>query len=67
MKDFKETVKGIISKLTKNSSSVFSDKVFFEAGEIGIGETYVHESLKVLKEENFIKEPIPGLLKRYWP
>lgn len=39
-------------------------KVLFEAGEFGIGETYVNESLKLLKEEKFIQEPVPGVIKR---
>lgn len=64
MRDFKESVKGIISKLTKDSKSVFSQKVFYEAGEEGIGELAVIESINMLKEDRSIEEPIPGLIKR---
>lgn len=64
MQDFKDSIRVIISKLTLESKSVFSQKVLFEAGEIGIGENYVHQSIKSLKDENFICEPIPGVLKR---
>ncbi len=64
MSDFKEAVKSIITRLTKDSRSVFSEKVFFEAGESGIGEAYVNESLKLLKEERYILEPVPGVIKR---
>lgn len=64
MKDFKDNIKGIISKLTKDSRSVFSHKIFFEAGEAGIGEWAVVESLNLLKEEKCIDEPIPGVIKR---
>ncbi|MFH0752716.1 MAG: hypothetical protein V1914_03935 [archaeon] len=64
MKDYKTTIKDIISKFTQHSSSVFSQKVFSEAGEFGIGEGIVNENIKLLKDEKFIHEPIPGLLKR---
>lgn len=65
MKDYKDQIKDMISKFTQNSTSVFSQKIFSEAGEFGIGEFAVTESLKSLKEENFIHEPVPGVLKRY--
>ena len=64
VRDFKDSIKDIISKLTLESRSVFSQKVFSEAGEIGIGEDYVANSIRSLKDENFICEPIPGVLKR---
>lgn len=64
MKEFKGVIKDIISKLTRDSSSVFSQKVFSEAGEFGIGEGIVIENIKLLKDEQFIQEPIPGVLKR---
>ncbi len=63
--DFKDKIKGLISKFTQNSSSVFSDIIISEAGEAGIGEEYVNKSIKTLKDENFISEPIPGVLKRF--
>lgn len=65
MKDYKNAVKDIIAKLTQDRSSVFSQRVFSEASEFGIGEGSVIESLNLLKEENFIHEPVPGVLKRY--
>lgn len=65
MKDYKSTIKDIIAKFTQDRKSVFSQKIFSEASEFGIGEGTVVESLNLLKEENFIHEPIPGVLKRY--
>ncbi len=64
MKEFKGIIKDIISKFTRESSSVFSQKVFSEAGEFGIGEGIVTENIKLLKDEHFIHEPVPGVLKR---
>ncbi|MBI4447692.1 hypothetical protein HY643_01810 [Candidatus Woesearchaeota archaeon] len=58
-----QKVREIIEKLTKERESVLSEKVFFEAGELGIGETFVQKTIDELKEKNFLFEPMRGVLK----
>ena len=60
----KEKLKTIIEKLTKTSRSVFSEKVFLEAGEFGLGEMHVQRMLDELMQENFIVQPMRGVLQR---
>ncbi len=62
--DTKTSVKGIIDKLTSDTRSTFSEKVFCLAGEFGIGEAIVQDCLNQLKEENFICEPMCGVLRK---
>ncbi len=62
--EVKSSIKTIIEKLTTETKSVFSDKVFNLAADIGIGEILVQDSLNELMEENFIAEPMRGVLKR---
>ena len=62
--DTKTSIRGIIDKLTKESRSVFSEKVFYIAGEMGIGEMIVQDCLQQLMEENYITEPMQGVLRR---
>ena len=60
----KENIQGIIEKLTREGRSVFSEKVYLLAAELGIGELLVQDCLKQLCEEKFICEPMRGVLKR---
>lgn len=62
--DTKTSVKTIINKLTSDSKSTFSEKVYHLAGEFGIGEAIVQDCLNQLKEENFICEPMCGVLRK---
>ena len=64
MKDTKASIRGIIEKLTMETKSVFSHKVFDIAAEMGLGEIIVRDCLQKLVEENFISEPMHGVLKR---
>ena len=64
MTETKNSIKSIIEKLTADTKSVFSDKVFNLAADLGIGEILVQDSLHQLMEENFIAEPVRGVLKR---
>ncbi|MFH1638652.1 MAG: hypothetical protein ABIB71_09565 [Candidatus Woesearchaeota archaeon] len=64
MQDHKDIVKRIIEKLTQQSMSVFSNDVFNHAGELGIGESQVEESIKELMAEKFLQQPCRGVLKR---
>ncbi|MEA3378134.1 MAG: hypothetical protein U9Q69_00690 [Nanoarchaeota archaeon] len=64
MKNQKEKLKHIIERLTQKSRSIFADKVFLEAGEFGIGEIHVQEIINELKDENFISQPIQGIIKK---
>ncbi|MBT3985844.1 hypothetical protein HOD38_04410 [archaeon] len=63
-KDIKEDVKNIVNKLTIDTSSVFSEKIYYLAGELGIGELLVKESLQELINDKFIAEPVMGIIKR---
>ena len=63
-KDIKEDVKNIVNKLTIDTSSVFSEKVYYLAGELGIGELLVKESLQELINDKFIAEPVMGIIKK---
>ncbi|MBI5871951.1 hypothetical protein HZB88_02600 [archaeon] len=60
----KEHVKNIIERLTSAKPIILAEKVFFVAGEFGIGENLVQEAIKELAEENFLAEPMPGVIKR---
>jgi hypothetical protein len=62
--DTKTSIKGIIEKLTTETTSVFSIKVFNLAADLGIGEMLVQSSIHELMEENFIREPVRGVLRR---
>jgi DNA replicative helicase MCM subunit Mcm2 (Cdc46/Mcm family) len=64
MVDHKEKLKRIIEKMTQKRKSIFSEKVFLEAGEFGIGEMHVRKMIEELMEENYIVEPIKGVLQR---
>ena len=65
-KDTKASIRGIIEKLTSESRSVFSEKVYYIAGEMGLGEMIVKDCLQQLMDENFISEPMLGVLKRVY-
>ena len=62
--DTKGSIRNIIEKLTADSRSVFSEKVFYIAGEMGIGEMIVKDCIQQLMDENFIAEPMSGVLRR---
>ncbi|MEK6864592.1 MAG: hypothetical protein AABX27_04815 [Nanoarchaeota archaeon] len=58
-------VKTIISRLTQNSPSVFYDRVFYEAGDVGIGDSAVKEVITELKKENYLEDFLEqGFLRR---
>jgi hypothetical protein len=63
-KDIKEDVKNIVDKLTNDTNSVFSEKVYNLAADLGIGELLVKESLHELMDDNYICEPIMGIIKK---
>lgn len=62
--DLKGSVKGIIERMTDKTNSVFLEKVYLEAGELGIGESYVRQALQQLKEEQFVEEVFNSRLLR---
>ena len=62
--DAKVSVKVIIDKLTLDSRSVFSEKVYNIAAEMGLGEYIVQDCLQQLMAENYICEPVIGVLKK---
>lgn len=62
--DAKGSIRGIIERLTSKSRSVFLDSVIVEAGEVGIGESYVKQAIQQLKEENFVEEVFNSKLLR---
>ncbi len=64
VKDFKEIVKKIIDRLTENTASTFTEQVLHLAGESGIGESHVNEAIKDLINENYLDEPLRGVLKK---
>ena len=64
MKEPKVHVKEIIQKLTIDTPSVLSEKIYNVAAEFGLGDMLVHDCLSQLVEENFISEPMQGVLKR---
>jgi len=53
--DVKCVVKSIIERLTHDTKSIFSERIFLEAGELGIGESYVRQALEKLKEERYLE------------
>ncbi|MDD4878607.1 MAG: hypothetical protein PHO02_06265 [Candidatus Nanoarchaeia archaeon] len=58
-------VKTIISRLTQNSPSVFYEQVFYEAGDVGIGDSAVKNVISELKKENYLEEFLEqGVLRR---
>jgi hypothetical protein len=63
-RDNKTTVQNIIEKLTGNSSSILSEKVFNIAAESGLGDLIVKDCIKQLVEENFVAEPVRGVLRK---
>ncbi|MDP3919116.1 MAG: hypothetical protein Q8Q35_04420 [Nanoarchaeota archaeon] len=64
MADTKTTIKDIIEKLTTETKSILAEKVFNIAAERGIGDMLVRDCLNQLSEENFITQPIHGILCR---
>ena len=64
MTDTKASVRGIIDKLTVQTPSILSEKVFNIAAELGIGDLLVQDSLNQLIDENFITMPMAGVVKR---
>lgn len=62
--DAKVSVKVIIDRLTLDVKSVFSEKVFNIAAEMGLGEYIVQDCLQQLMEENYINEPVCGVLRK---
>jgi len=64
LSDAKVRIKSIIERLTTETRSIFSEKVFSLAAELGIGESHVKASLQELVAENFITEPMHGVLRR---
>lgn len=64
MDDLKGAVKNIIDRLTIDTNSVFSEKLFLEAGEQGIGEVYVKKALLELKEDKSVEEVFNGKVIR---
>jgi len=62
--DAKVSIKVIIDKLTLDTASVFSEKVYNIAAELGLGECIVHDCLNQLMEENYICEPMMGVLRK---
>lgn len=61
----KHMVKTIVNRLTQSSPSVFYEKVFYEAGEIGIGDSAVRQVINQLKQENYLEEFLEqGVLRR---
>ena len=63
-KDTKASIRVIIEKLTLESRSVFSHKVFDIAAEMGLGEMIVKDCLQQLMDDHFISEPMQGVLRR---
>lgn len=57
-------IKQIIDRLTQNTKSIFVEKLIFEAGEFGIGELSVNEAVSQLIEQNYLIEPVKGVVKR---
>lgn len=64
MVDTKNSVKGIIEKLMAQTCSVFSEKVYNIAAEMGLGEHIVKDCINQLIQENFICEPMCGVLRK---
>jgi hypothetical protein len=62
--DTKESIKWIIDNLTTQGSSVFSEKVYNVAAEFGIGEHMVKDCINQLIQENFVCEPMCGILRK---
>lgn len=60
----KEQIKNIITRLTSAKPTILAEKVFFVAGEFGIGDNIVKEIIQDLTNEKFISEPVPGVIKR---
>jgi hypothetical protein len=64
VRDNKTTIQQIIEKLTAGSMSTLSEKVYNLAAERGLGDGIVDDCIQQLVEENFIMEPVRGVLKR---
>tara|TARA_Y100000310_G_C20451326_1_gene700881 strand:+ start:671 stop:862 length:192 start_codon:yes stop_codon:yes gene_type:complete len=60
----KEKVKGIIEKLTTETNSILSEKIYDLAAELGIGDLHVKDSIHELMEENYIDQPVLGVIKK---
>lgn len=60
----KEKLKNIIEKMTQKRRSIFSEKLFLEASEFGIGEMHVRKMINELMEENYLVEPMKGVLQK---
>ncbi|MAG78121.1 hypothetical protein CL616_02020 [archaeon] len=63
-KDIKTDIKNIVDKLTNDTNSVFSEKIYNLAADLGIGEILVKESLLELMDDNYICEPVMGIIKK---
>ncbi len=64
LQNHKDIVKRIIERMTERSISVFSEAVFDQAGEVGLGESQVEASIRELMEEHFLEQPCRGVLRR---
>ncbi len=62
--DAKVSVKVIVDKLTLETKSIFSEKVYNIAAEMGLGECIVQDCLQQLMAENYICEPVCGVLRK---
>lgn len=60
----KDKVKGIIDKLTADTNSILSEKIYDLAAELGIGDLHVKDSINELMEENYIDQPVLGVIKK---
>jgi len=60
----KEKVKGIIDKLTTETNSILSEKIYDLAAELGIGDLHVKDSIHELMDENYIDQPVLGVIKK---
>ena len=58
------SIRKIIDKLTMQSTTVLSEKVFNLAAEMGIGDALVKDCLDQLAKEKYISMPMHGLLKK---
>lgn len=62
--DPKGQIKDIILKLTKDKPAILTEKIFELAADFGIGDRSVNESIQELLMEQFIIEPVQGVIKR---
>ena len=62
--DTQKKIIEIIEKLTSNTSSILSEKVFNIAAEVGIGDNLVNDCLEQLIEDKYIAVPVHGVIKK---